>query len=79
MDLSEVQVAMVPGAREALKRGISLDEAREAFTLTCIDVAIKESGNVNAVAARRLGVTPGLISQALSGRVYARFRKKDPK
>ena len=78
MDLSEVQEAMVPGAREALKRGISLNEAREAFTLTCIGVALEESGNVGAVAARRLGVTPGLISQAISGKVYNMFRKYSP-
>jgi transcriptional regulator with GAF, ATPase, and Fis domain len=78
LDLSEVQVAMVPGAREAIKRGISLNEAREAFTLTCIDVALEESGQVQAVAARRLGVNPSLINQALSGKVYNLFRRYTP-
>ena len=76
MDLNEVQKAMVPGAKEALMRGLSLDEARESFTLSLIDVALQESGQVQAVAARRLGVNPSLINQAVSGKVYARFRDK---
>jgi hypothetical protein len=67
---------MVPGAKEGLKRGISLDEMREAFTLTCIGVALEESGQVQAIAARRLGVNPSLINQALSGKVYSQFRGK---
>lgn len=76
MDLTEVQKAMVPGAREALKRGLSLEQAREDFTLTLIGASLEESGNVQAVAARRLGVNPSLINQAVSGKVYARFRDK---
>jgi hypothetical protein len=75
LDLSEVQKEMVPGALAALKEGISMEEARESFVLTLIDVAVRES-KTQAIAARRLGVTPALIDQALHGKVYARFRKK---
>jgi transcriptional regulator with GAF, ATPase, and Fis domain len=76
LDLTEVQKAMVPGAREALKAGLAMEEARESFILTLVDVALQESGQVQAIAARRLGVNPSLINQALSGKVYSQFRKK---
>lgn len=76
MDLSDVQKAMVPGAREALKAGLAMEEARESFILTLVDVALQESGQVQSIAARRLGVNPSLISQALSGKVYSQFRKQ---
>jgi hypothetical protein len=79
LDLTEVQKAMVPGAREALKAGLAMEEARESFILTLVDVALQESGQVQAIAARRLGVNPSLINQALSGKVYSQFRgKKKP-
>lgn len=76
MDLSDVQKEMVPGALAAIRQGISMEEAREAFTLTLFDVAMKESGNVQSVAARRLGVNPSLVNQAIHGRSYNRFRDK---
>jgi hypothetical protein len=76
LDLSDVQKAMVPGAREALKAGLAMEEARESFILTLVDVALQESGQVQAIAARRLGVNPSLINQALSGKVYSQFRSK---
>jgi DNA-binding transcriptional regulator YdaS (Cro superfamily) len=41
-----------------------------------VDVALQESGQVQAIAARRLGVNPSLINQALSGKVYSQFRGK---
>jgi hypothetical protein len=76
LDLNDVQKAMVPGAREALKAGLAMEEARESFVLTLVDVALQESGQVQAVAARRLGVNPSLINQAINGRTYVRFRGK---
>jgi DNA-binding NtrC family response regulator len=75
LDLSDVQKEMVPGARAAIAKVLTLDQAREAFTLTLIDVAIEASGGVQSHAARRLGVNPSLVSQAVTGRTYSRFRK----
>jgi hypothetical protein len=76
LDLTDVQKAMVPGAREALKAGLAMEEARESFILTLFDLAVQESGGEKAIAARRLGVSPGLVNQALSGKTYTRFRRK---
>lgn len=76
MDLSEVQKALVPGAEEALKIPLSYEEFREACLLTYIDTAIKDCGGVQERAARKIGVTGALISQAVGGKVLARFRGK---
>lgn len=76
MDLSEVQKAMVPGAKEVLKTGIGLDAGKEAFLLTAISVALEESGNNQNLAARKLGVSQSYISQAVNGKTLTRFRGK---
>lgn len=76
MDLSEVQKAMIPGAKEVLKTGIGLDAGKEAFLLTAISVALEESGNNQSLAARRLGVSQSYISMAVNGKSLVRFRGK---
>lgn len=78
MDLSEVQKAMVPGAKEVLRSGIGKNAGVEAFLLTLISVALDESQNVQSVAARKLGVSQSFISQAVNGKQLIRYRgKKD--
>jgi DNA-binding NtrC family response regulator len=79
LDLSEVQKAMVPGAKEVLKTGIGLDAGKEAFLLTTISVALEESGGNQNLAARKLGISQSYISQAVNGKTLVRFRgKKKP-
>lgn len=75
MELTDVQKAMIPGAREVLKHGIGYHLGGDQFLITLISVALEESDNVQAVAARKLGVVPSFINQVLSGRSLARARK----
>ena len=76
MDLTEVQQAMIPGAKEVLRTGIGKDAGTEAFILTLISVALEESNNNQSLAARRLGVSQSFISQAVNFKQLIRYRGK---
>lgn len=76
MSLSEVHQALVPGAREILKRGLTLNEGKNALTVAAISVALEEENNQKR-AARRLGLTAPNVNQIVHREEsLARFRKK---
>jgi transcriptional regulator with GAF, ATPase, and Fis domain len=77
LDLSDVQKAMVPGVKEVLKTGIGLYAGKDAFTLTAISVALDESGGNQSVAARKLGIPQSTVSNAVNGKTFTRYKKKD--
>jgi transcriptional regulator with XRE-family HTH domain len=67
---------MVSGAKAVLRTGIGLEAGAEAFMLTAINVAMEESANVQAVAARKLGVSQSFISRVEKGKTLTRFSKR---
>jgi hypothetical protein len=64
---------MIPGAEEVLRKGVSYSEARQAFLLTLIDVALDQCSGNQSIAARKLGVTPAMVNSAVNGRALTRF------
>lgn len=76
MDLSDVQKSMEPGAQAVIKSGIGLYAGLEAFSLTAINLAIQESGGNQMIAARKLGLSPSYVSQAVNGKTLTRYRGK---
>jgi len=77
LDLTEVQKDMVPGAKAVLRTGIGLQAGAEAFMLTAINIALEESGNIQAVAARKLGVSQSFISRVEKGKsLLTRFAQR---
>jgi hypothetical protein len=89
LDLSEVQEAMIPAAKEFLSRGLTLGRGKRALTIAAIGVALERTGNNQTAAARLLAISQPAISEAVdSEEALARFRhpengrfghkKKDP-
>jgi hypothetical protein len=74
LDLSEVQKAMVPAAKEVLRSGIGLSAGKEAFLVATIKIALDESDNNQNLAARKLGISQSYVSNVVNGKTLKGFR-----
>jgi transcriptional regulator with PAS, ATPase and Fis domain len=78
LDLSEVQEAMLPAAREFLSRGLTLGRGKQALTVAAISIALEKTGNNQSSAARLLNISQPTISEAVDREEFlARFRNSD--
>lgn len=76
MDL-ELQQVMVPGAKEMLRRGLTLGAGQKALKLAALTLALEEEKNQRR-AARRLGITPQAVSWTVQREEsLARFRESN--
>jgi hypothetical protein len=69
LDLSEVheaQEAMLPAARELIKRGLTLGKGKKALAVAAMCAALEETGNNQSAAARLLAISQGTISVAVT-------------
>jgi hypothetical protein len=78
LDLSDVQEAMIPAAREILSRGLTLGRGKKALTIAAISIALEKTGNNQSGAARLLAIPQPTISQAVDREEFlARFRQNE--
>jgi hypothetical protein len=72
----DLQNIMVPGAKEILKRGLTLGAGQKALKLAALTLALEEENNQRR-AGRRLGLTPQAVAMTIEREEsLARFRKK---
>jgi hypothetical protein len=77
LQLSDVQEAMKDGAKAALNKNLTFQEATRAFQLTLVNEALGENEGVRHRAAQKLRMSPAWVSALTSGTRPTNFRRGD--
>jgi transcriptional regulator with GAF, ATPase, and Fis domain len=82
LNLNEVSEAMKEGAKAAISKDLTYQEATRAFQLTLVNEALAQNDGVQFRAAMRLRIAPSWIAALVSGKAakrtsFGRGRKKE--
>jgi hypothetical protein len=77
LQLTEVQDAMKDGAKAALAKNLTYQEATRAFQLSLVNEALAENEGVRHRAAQKLRMSPAWVSALVGGTRPTKFRRGD--